>query len=106
MKMPSTLPRHLARGLRSDNLISVKRLSATDAARSFSDVLDSVEGKGESYVVMRRGRAVAVIGPVAEGNGRAVKELFGSHPVDGDWAGELRELREAIGPADVGPWRG
>jgi len=33
----------------------VKSLTATEAARNFSDVLDAVERDGESFVVVRRG---------------------------------------------------
>ena len=47
----------------------MKQLSATDAARRFSDVLDSVESDGESFVVVRHGRAVATIGPAIAGTG-------------------------------------
>jgi prevent-host-death family protein len=77
----------------------VKQLSATDAARQFSDVLDKVEAKGESFVVVRRGRAVATIAPANGGTGRAVKDLLRTHAPDSGWAGELAELREAVGPA-------
>jgi prevent-host-death family protein len=85
---------------------SLKQLSATDAARRFSEILDRVERDGESYAVMRRGRAVATIGPAAKGNGKAVKEALRANPPDADWAQDLRELRESIGPAIVtDPWR-
>jgi antitoxin (DNA-binding transcriptional repressor) of toxin-antitoxin stability system len=81
----------------------VKQLSATEAARQFSDVLDSVEANGESFVVVRRGRVVATIGPALAGTGRALKEALRAHPPDGAWAGELRELREGVG-AGTDPW--
>lgn len=83
----------------------MKQLSATEAARRFSDVLDSVEGEGESYVVVRHGRAVATIGPAFAGTGRAVKEMLRAHRPDTEWAAELRELREWVGAADANPWR-
>jgi len=82
--------------LKSDNLISMRRLTATDAARRFSELLDAVERRGESFVVVRRGRAVARIEPAAEANGRRVKELLRSHPRDRRWASELRKLRAAL----------
>jgi len=81
----------------------MRQLSATDAARQFSDLLDSVEAKGESFVVVRHGRAVATIGPAVAGTGRALKEALRKHPPDPEWAGELRELREEVGPA-TDPW--
>jgi prevent-host-death family protein len=84
---------------------SLKQLSATDAARRFSEILDRVEREGESYVVMRRGRAVATIGPATVGNGKAVKEALRANPPDADWAQDLRKLRESLGPVTVrDPW--
>jgi prevent-host-death family protein len=81
----------------------VKQLSATDAARRFSDVLDSVESDGESFVVVRRGRAVATIGPARGGTGRALKEALRTHLPDREWTADLRELRDAVGPG-TDPW--
>lgn len=82
----------------------MKQLSATEAARRFSDLLDSVESGGESFVVVRRGRAVATIGPASGGTGKALKEALRAQRADAEWAGELRELREAAGPG-TDPWR-
>lgn len=81
----------------------MKQLSATDAARRFSDVLDSVESKRESFVVVRHGRAVATIGPASVGTGRALKDVLRAHRPDAEWAAELRELRESVGPG-TDPW--
>jgi antitoxin (DNA-binding transcriptional repressor) of toxin-antitoxin stability system len=83
----------------------MKQLSATDAARSFSDVLDSVEAERETFIVVRHGRVVATIGPALAGTGRALKSALRDHEPDADWAGELRELRESVGPP-ADPWRG
>lgn len=81
----------------------MKQLSATDAARRFSDVLDSVESDGEAFVVVRHGRVVATIAPAVGGTGRALKEALRSNRPDPAWAGELRSLRESIG-AGPDPW--
>jgi prevent-host-death family protein len=75
----------------------MKQLSATDAARRFSDVLDSVESKHETFVVVRRGRVVATIGPALGGNGKALKKALRANTPDSQWAGELREMRESVG---------
>lgn len=88
----------------SDNLIFVKQLSATDASRRFSEVLDDVERGGESYIVVRHGRAVATIGPAGGGTGKTLKEALRANRPDPAWADELRELREGIEPA-ADPWR-
>jgi prevent-host-death family protein len=76
----------------------MKQLSATDASRRFSEVLDEVERGGESFVVVRHGRAVATISPASGGTGKALKEVVRAHRPDGAWADELRELREGIDP--------
>jgi antitoxin (DNA-binding transcriptional repressor) of toxin-antitoxin stability system len=80
----------------SDNLIRVRRVSATEAARRFSDLLDLVERDGETFVVERRGRAVASIAPAAAVSGRTVKEILRSQAPDSSWALELAELRELL----------
>jgi prevent-host-death family protein len=81
----------------------VKQLSATDASRRFSEVLDEIERGGESYVVVRHGRAVATIGPVGGGTGKALKETLRANPPDDGWADEVRELRESMDPV-TDPW--
>jgi antitoxin (DNA-binding transcriptional repressor) of toxin-antitoxin stability system len=82
----------------------VRQLSATDAARRFSDVLDSVETEGETFVVVRRGQVVATIGPALVGSGRALKRALRENRPDSEWAAELRELRESVGSARD-PWQ-
>lgn len=81
----------------------MRQLSATDAARSFSDVLDSVESERETFVVVRHGRAVATIGPARVGTGRALKDALREHRPDAAWAAELRELRDGVG-SGTDPW--
>jgi prevent-host-death family protein len=83
----------------------MKQLSATDASRRFSEVLDEVDRKGESYVVIRHGRAVATIGPTSGGTGEALKDALRANRPDDAWAEELRELREGVEPVPD-PWRG
>lgn len=82
----------------------MKQLSATEASRRFSEVLDDVERAGESYVVVRHGRVVATIGPASGGTGRALKEALRTHRPDDAWAEELRDLREGLEPL-TDPWR-
>lgn len=83
----------------------MREVSATEAARQFSELLDRVEASGEEFVVMRHGRAVANIGPAVIASGRNLKQVLRAHPGDDSWAGELRALREALGPP-ADPWRG
>jgi prevent-host-death family protein len=78
----------------------VRRLTATEAARRFSDLLDAVERRGETFIVERRGRAVASIAPAAALSGRTLKELLRSHAIDRQWSDELRELRGVLAPEE------
>jgi prevent-host-death family protein len=87
----------------SDNLIPVRDISATDAARSFSEVLDEVEHRGESFIVMRRGRPVARIVPTPSGSGRALKDLLLGATVDRGWADDVAAAR-ALVTAEERPW--
>lgn len=80
----------------SDNLILMRSLSATEAARRFAEVLDAVERRGETFVVVRRGRAVARIGPAAAADGKTLKAILRANPRDRAWASELRALRAAL----------
>ena len=84
----------------------MKQLTATDAARGFSDLLDAVEDRGDSFLVTRRGRPVATIVPATGGTGRALKDALRAHRPDAGWSKDLRELRDTVGPADSDPWRG
>jgi prevent-host-death family protein len=78
----------------------VRRLTATEAARRFAEVLDAVERRGESFLIVRRGRAVARVEPARAANGKLVKELLRSYPPDRQWPSELRELRAALAVED------
>ena len=71
-------------------------VSATDAARHFSDLLDSVEHDGERYTIVRHGKAIAQIEPVARGRGAEAKELLRRYRPDRGWAGELAEIRDLL----------
>ncbi|MGH2728272.1 MAG: type II toxin-antitoxin system Phd/YefM family antitoxin [Actinomycetota bacterium] len=80
----------------------MKELSATDAARRFSEVLDAVEHDGESFVIRRKGKPVARLEP-ARANGTAVRKLLRRIPNDPDWAREVRELRRGL-PVQERDW--
>jgi prevent-host-death family protein len=71
-------------------------ISATDAARSFSDLLDGVEHRGESYTIVRRGKAVATLAPVGQGTGREVKALMAKLQADPAWIEDLAAMRSLL----------
>ena len=78
----------------------MRRITATEAARRLSDLLDRVERDGETFLVERRGRAIASIAPAAAVSGRAVKELLRARSADDRWPRELEEFRSAIDAED------
>jgi prevent-host-death family protein len=54
----------------------IKTINATDAAREFSDILNSVKYKRDSFTVMRGGKPTAAIVPVESiGTLRTMSEL-------------------------------
>lgn len=80
----------------SDNLILMPDISATEAARRFSDVLDSIEHDKARYTIIRRGKAVASLEPMSTGRGAEVKAMLKRHTSDKEWSTDLRELRGLI----------
>lgn len=69
-------------------------VSATDAARNFSDILDAVEHRGEHFTIVRRGKAVAQPDPVQSAQGAEVKALLRRHRRDPGFARDVLSARE------------
>lgn len=81
------------------------RLSATDVARRFSEVLNRVAA-GEEIEVVRNGASVALLTPprvrlLPASRLRALLERL--PPVDSEFAEDLREIRREVGPPE-NPW--
>jgi len=68
-------------------------IAAADAARNFSNLLDAVEHRGAEYTIVRRGRAVAHLEPVANGRGADLKDLLRRIRPDRAWADDLARVR-------------
>ena len=81
----------------------MKELTATEAARRFSDLLDDIEHRGESVVVTRRGRPVARIEPATLSTGAALRAVLAIHRPDRAWAAELASLRSLL-EVEERPW--
>jgi prevent-host-death family protein len=75
-------------------------ISATEAARRFSEILDAVEHRGESFVIVRKGRPVARMGPATKASGESVKEILHGYARDRAWEKDLRDLRTIVGAED------
>jgi prevent-host-death family protein len=82
------------------------RMTATEAGRGFSDVLNRV-ASGEVVEITRSGVPVAVIGPRRSRmlSAERFRALLASAPaVDEGFADELRAARDRLGPPRE-PWR-
>lgn len=73
----------------------MSEISATDAARRFSDLLDAVEHQGERFTIVRRGKAIAILEPMTAGHGAEVKAVLRRHTPDRDWLGDVAAVRAA-----------
>ena len=71
-------------------------VSATDAARNFSDILDAVEHRGEHFTIVRRGKVVAQLDPVQAGKGSQVKAVLRRHRPDPAFARDVTSTRELL----------
>lgn len=78
------------------------RMTATDAARNFSELLNRVAA-GEEIEVIRSGARVAVISPPKERlvSAARFRELIASAPVpDESFIDEVRAARASAGPPE------
>jgi len=79
-----------------------KTLTATEAVRHFSEILNSIKYKGEEYMIMRSGRPVAVMSPVKMSHrvrvlgelGELIKNLPRLDDEAERFEDALREIRE------------
>ena len=81
------------------------RMTATEAARRFSDVLNRVSG-GEEIEVVRAGAPVAVIVPprIRPLSFDRFLELMAAAPsIDEDFLADVRAARDELGPPE-GAW--
>jgi prevent-host-death family protein len=83
----------------------MKTVNATVVARNFSEVLDGVEHRRQTYVVTRAGKPIARITPVPSANGLEVKRLLRDHTADTSWPAELATLRASL-TAEERDWTG
>lgn len=71
-------------------------VSATEAARKFSELLDAVEHRGERYTIVRRGKVIAQLDPVVTGRGSEVKALLRANPVDAGFSHDIERTRSLL----------
>ena len=74
----------------------MSEVSATDAARNFSDLLDAVEHRGEHFTIVRRGKVVAQLDPVQAGKVVEVKALLRRHRPDPAFSRDVASTLELL----------
>ncbi len=82
-------------------------ISATEAARNFSNVLNRVELRGEAFVIVRGGRAVARIGPTSPTHltGADLAALMARLPrPDDEYLDLVERIARAQRPVAPPPW--
>jgi antitoxin (DNA-binding transcriptional repressor) of toxin-antitoxin stability system len=68
-------------------------------------MLDAVEHRGETFTIVRRGRAIATIGPARHTDLAGLCAFLRAHPVDSGWDKDLAEVRRLVGSAPIrDPW--
>lgn len=90
---------------KSDIVGGVPRVSASEASRNFASVLRRA-ASGEEFEVTRGGETIASIGPprIKTISAERFRELMrNAPPVDGDFADDVRRIRELQGPAPEPP---
>lgn len=84
----------------------MRKVTATEASRRFSDLLDAIEG-GETITVTRGNRTIAEIMPARRRAGRELREALASiPPPDGDFERDIAEATELLQTDEVDPWGG
>lgn len=84
----------------------MRTVSATEASRHFSDLLDAVE-RGETITIVRGGHAVAEIGPAQRRTGAGLRAaLTGVTPPDEGFSGNIAETLALVTSEAPDPWHG
>jgi antitoxin (DNA-binding transcriptional repressor) of toxin-antitoxin stability system len=68
-------------------------------------MLDAVEHHGQTFTVIRRGRAIATVAPARRTNLADLREFLRAHPPDEQWDADLAAVRRFVGSAPTDdPW--
>jgi prevent-host-death family protein len=83
----------------------MRTMSASDVSRRFSAVLDKAE-QGETIIITRGGRRIAVLSPASATNGAALLELVREWGTvdDPTFEDDLAAIRAAVTVGED-PWR-
>ncbi len=86
-----------------------RRITSTEAARRWSEILDAVEHRHEEFVVERHGRDVAAVAPArgapSTATWRDVLALLETGPrPDAAFASDMRRVRRTRPSLPKDPW--
>lgn len=82
----------------------MRSVTATEASRHFSDLLDAVE-RGETVTIMRGNRPVAEIGPARRRTGADLRAaLAGTTPPDDAFASSISAAMSLVTSEIGDPW--
>jgi prevent-host-death family protein len=81
----------------------MKLMTATEASRNFAALLDAAE-HGETIVITRAGRRLALLSPAPVGNGSALNDVLSAHSPDDDFARDVQEARELLTDGPSASW--
>jgi antitoxin (DNA-binding transcriptional repressor) of toxin-antitoxin stability system len=91
----------------------IQTITATDAVRNFSELLNGIRYRGDRYTILKGGKPAATIGPAAgsvkERKLSEIKEILRTLPrLEDDGEAFARDIAQAIGvqpPVGKGnPW--
>ncbi|MGB3562261.1 MAG: prevent-host-death protein [Thermoanaerobaculia bacterium] len=86
---------------------AARRVSATEASRNFSELLNRIRYRGETFIVMRGGQPICELRPAAPTpfTGADLVTLFRSLPaVDEDYLSSVEETARSQPLLPESPW--
>ena len=82
----------------------MRTMTATEASRKFSDLLDSIE-RGETVIITRGNRSVAEIGPARRRTGADLRAALADIPAPDDrFAEDIAGALELLDQEESDPW--
>jgi prevent-host-death family protein len=84
----------------------MRTMTATEASRKFSDLLDAIE-RGETVTITRGNRAVAQIGPAQRRTGADLRAALADIPAPDDrFAADIASATALLTAEEGDPWAG
>ena len=85
-----------------------RKITATEAARNFSEFLNRVRFERETFVILRGGEAVGQLGPIESRSGITLRNLLAALELvekpDDQFADDLEKIQAEQPLAGESPW--